>query len=156
MVPDKATACGLPPALSVNCKEAVSVCEPLGENATVTLQELLGASDCPLHVSAGVAKFAAFGPVTVTVGDSAASPQLLSVTVCADALWNDSDAGWRFATGVPLPLSGSSHALRPCVHATRVVLSVEMVTPSTETDGMPVPAVDQVGVGEVPPHPVQV
>jgi hypothetical protein len=79
-VPDSATDCGLPLALSAMLREAVHVSESEGVIKTAILQLLPAASEEP-HVLASV-KSEAFVPLSETpVMLKAALPVLLSVTV---------------------------------------------------------------------------
>lgn len=82
-VPEKATICGVPVALSATDKDAVSVAALAGLNSTETVQLALAASDAP-QVLAEIAYDEGSVPVSVSdVRVTVAVPVFLMVTVCA-------------------------------------------------------------------------
>lgn len=84
-VPVRLTVCGLFGALSVKRSVADSLATIEGVNVTFTEQVPLGATDVPLHVSALVAKSAAFAPASVTAPVpkvKVAFPLFVIVRVC--------------------------------------------------------------------------
>jgi len=86
-VPLKVTACGLLEALSVKLSEALRLPIADGVNVTLTVHVLLGVTVAPVHVSALLAKSAAFVPPIVTAEIvRLAVPALVTVSAWAGLL----------------------------------------------------------------------
>jgi len=108
-VPDKATVCGEPTALSVKDSAAVFAPELVGVNVTLTLQVAFGASDVT-HVFAEIVNMAALVPVSATAEMVRVAPPVLVTVVDSAALVVSTrvlgkaiEAGLKLIAAVPAP-----------------------------------------------------